>query len=230
MNRIYHALVLLLIASSMNFVGCVSTKEYKRVEQNYEKLDEKYLALRNQYRRLSGEKAILEKDLKQSQLWREKLEKMLIDRNREVAQKNVFLKSCVAKLNRAELTNILECLANLDNCNISKDEMRQGKDILIAEQKVHLQRIQEQNKIIVKETEKKALYRGMLTIWENLSIEAFPRTEEHIFTNDHFLNLVVKVNDKPFFRHEFQTENEEKGFSRAFSAIMTLISIIPLLP
>lgn len=108
-------------------------------------------------------------------------------------------RTCVERLNTAEITNVLELQAKLAGCESTRTE-----------------------------AEKKALYQGMLVMWESLSVSAKPYTEGVVF-KDHYLKVNVHVKDRVVYSFQFETEKRVSGFVESLSAAVDIAGLIALL-
>jgi hypothetical protein len=134
------------------------------------------------------------------------LEKTINDKNEEIRYLEDTIETYKAKLNDTEVINILECKARLDGCLEAKAAHTRTID----------------------EIEQKALYKGMLTVWQSLSIEAQPEVEGRVF-KDHYLNLIIKIKDQPVYYYRVKTDNPEGGFASAFTSLFSVTSLFSLL-
>lgn len=134
------------------------------------------------------------------------LEQTIKDKNEEIMYLEKTIEDYKEKLNEAEMMSILECRARLAGCIEAKEATTRTID----------------------EIEEKALYKGMLTVWQSLSIEAVPEVEGRFF-KDHYLNLRIKVKDQPVYNFRVKTEKPEGGFSSAFSSLFSVTSLFSIL-
>ncbi|HLC15363.1 MAG TPA: hypothetical protein VJL89_03960 [Thermodesulfovibrionia bacterium] len=134
------------------------------------------------------------------------LEKAMNDKNEEITHLEDTVETYKARLNETEAMSILECRARLDGCLEAKAAHARTID----------------------EIEQKALYKGMLTVWQSLSIEAQPEVEGRVF-KDHYLKLTIKIKDQPVYYYRVKTDNPEGGFSSAFSSLFSVTSLFSIL-
>lgn len=134
------------------------------------------------------------------------LEQTIQDKNEEIIYLEKTIENYKEKLNEAEIMSIFECRARLAGCMEAKEATYRTID----------------------EIEKKALYKGMLAVWQSLSIEAVPEVEGRFFKN-HYLNFRIKVKDQPVYNYRVKTDEPEGGFSSAFSSFFGLTSLFSIL-
>ena len=134
------------------------------------------------------------------------LEQTIRDKNEEIMYLEEAIEDYKKKLNEAEIVSILECRAKLGGCIEAKEAITRT----------------------IKEVEEKALYKGMLTVWQSLTIEAVPEVEGRFF-KDNYLNFIIKVKDQPVYNYRVKTDNPEGGFSNAFTSLFSITSLFSLL-
>ena len=113
------------------------------------------------------------------------------------------------RIKSAEITNILECKAQIDSC-----------EALRAQYKIKAEELRI-------ETKEKAYALGMLRVWEALSIVATPEERGMLF-KDHYLNIMVKVDNRVTYQFRVKTEEKENGFSKVLSTTADIASLIML--
>lgn len=118
-----------------------------------------------------------------------RLEQIVERQDLDLSQLRADANLCREALRKPEIDSVRECRAELRGCQATSIQ-----------------------------AEEKARVQGKLSVWQGLSVEAYPE-ESGIFFKDYYLTFVVKANNRVLFRYKVETEAKDNGFQKAFSAL-----------
>jgi hypothetical protein len=189
-------LVLLLLLGCLS-ISCISSKQlYEEKSKRLEAERDAGIRLcEEQSKRLEAERDAAIRDRDREVRLRKELE-VIIERNKsEIVTLKESLDSFRQRLQKAEITNIMECQAQLEGCRALKEE-----------------------------AERKAYSNGMLAIWEALSISALPEEKGLVF-KDYYLTVNLRIKGNNVYSFRVKTAQSQRGFSTALSTAMDIVTI-----
>jgi hypothetical protein len=234
-------------------VGCTSTKEYRAVQEKHkEAVHQAELrtverdAARRDAEREAASKREFETALARQRSEFEDITTRQDEEIKKLQQERDLLK---ARLQSAEIQPIIECQEQVRSCRAIRElkeeewqkqvanheEMLAQKERECQQQATDCQQLvgsKENEKRIgaracdalLRETEEKARYKGMLMVWESLSVKAKPSTEGLVF-KDYFLDVNVNVRNHTVYSFRVKTAESENGFATALSTAADLATV-----
>jgi len=243
-----HALTITFISLVLvSVVACASRGNLVEVQENLNKTSNELHEERERSKTFMKERNVAISDVINERKWREECKRTVDSQFQEMGKLEKLLKECTAKLHRVELTPISECMAKLDSCedtlrNSNKEFDRQRQEFedqvseikekakkritrLKNEHKTQIEGAQERARAVIREAESTGCKRGMYSVWDAIYIEGVSHTKGYVL-KDYYLTIRVKVNHHTVFEYEMQTDKKERDFSRSFSGMAKIESLL----
>lgn len=138
----------------------------------------------------------------------------IIDRQKdEISKLQAEIDALRDRIRDPEMTNILECRQQVKDCQEMVSQ--KGQENLAQARGC---------RTLVAQAEEKGRYKGMLAIWESLSISATP-SEEGLLFKDHYLTVNVNVRKNSVYSFRLKTAGTENPFVKALSTAADAVTI-----
>ncbi len=250
-----HPLTIAFISLALvSLVACASRGDLLEVNEKLKKTSNELRKERERSEIFEKERNVAISDAINERKWREKCKRTVDTQLQEMGKLENLLRECTAKLRRVALTPISECLAKLDSSentlrksNEEFDRQRQEFEDQVreikgeAERRItrrrrritrlkneherQMERAQERARALITEAERTGYKRGMSSVWDAISIEGVSHIKGYVL-KDHYLTIRVMVNNHTVFDYEIQTDQKERDFSRSFSGMAKIESLL----
>ena len=78
---------------------------------------------------------------------------------------------------------------------------------------------------VMTEKEGKAYYRGVLDVWQALSVSGTPTEDKGLIFSDHYFTFRVALRGRSIYQFTVQTKSQEGTVSKAFGQILDVVQV-----